>query len=470
MQNSTLPIVSGATSASPAPQRQNNTSSADGAAFAQTLSRQIEQRQQTARFEKQAQPVQPIKVANPSMTPPAVAAVPAPAPAPTQQQATPDTPVCDAPESSATAGTTADHGAGTDSSTDKIAATDGEADQAKAADASPVADLIAFVASFNQPAAAIVPATADAAATGATRPDQQAAQASQLAAADPKLFAPVAPSAPLPSTKGDAAQSLSQMFDRARPAVKGLATDSAAAQTGKTPAGVASAAAAAGAADTLSASTPNGAVTAADQKPASFANLVQASVEAASARSGDKAVDLALHDSGTAPLSAPVAQASLALAQAAGTPTDRLSARVGTPAWDNQVGQKVIFMAAGQDQSATLTLNPPDLGPLQVVLSVSNDQAQVTFSAAQPEVRAALESAMPKLREMMSESGLSLGNASVNDGSAEQRQAQGDSRAQGGRAGVGNGNGSGDGQGAAVEVPVRRGRVLGGNGAVDTFA
>ena len=463
MQNSTLPIVSGATSASPAPQRQNNASSADGAAFAQTLSRQIEQRQQTARFEKQAQPVQPIKVANPSMTPPAVAA--APAPAPTQQQATPDTPVCDAPESSATAGTTADHGAGTD----KIAATDGEAEQAKAADASPVADLIAFVASFNQPAAAIAPATADAAATVATRPDQLAAQASQLAAADPKLFAPVAPSAPLPSTKGDAAQSLSQMFDRARPAVKGLAADSAAGQPGKTPAGVASAAAAAGAADTLSASTPNAAVTAAaDQKPASFANLVQASVEAASARSGDKAVDLALHDSATAPLSAPVAQASLALAQAAGTPTDRLSARVGTPAWDNQVGQKVIFMAAGQDQSATLTLNPPDLGPLQVVLSVSNDQAQVTFSAAQPEVRAALENAMPKLREMMSESGLSLGNASVNDGSAEQRQAQGDSRAQGGRGAVG--NGSGDGQGAAVEVPVRRGRVLGGNGAVDTFA
>lgn len=465
MQNSTLPIVSGATSASPAPQRQNNASSADGAAFAQTLSRQIEQRQQTARFEKQAPPVQPIKVANPSMMPPAVAAAPAPAPAPTQQQATPDTPVCDAPESSATAGTTADHGAGTD----KIAATDGEAEQAKAADASPVADLIAFVASFNQPAAAIAPATADAAATVATRPDQLAAQASQLAAADPKLFAPVAPSAPLPSTKGDAAQSLSQMFDRARPAVKGLAADSAAGQPGKTPAGVASAAAAAGAADTLSASTPNAAVTAAaDQKPASFANLVQASVEAASARSGDKAVDLALHDSATAPLSAPVAQASLALAQAAGTPTDRLSARVGTPAWDNQVGQKVIFMAAGQDQSATLTLNPPDLGPLQVVLSVSNDQAQVTFSAAQPEVRAALENAMPKLREMMSESGLSLGNASVNDGSAEQRQAQGDSRAQGGRGAVG--NGSGDGQGAAVEVPVRRGRVLGGNGAVDTFA
>ena len=81
-------------------------------------------------------------------------------------------------------------------------------------------------------------------------------------------------------------------------------------------------------------------------------------------------------------------------------------------------------MVAGKEQSATLTLNPPDMGPMQVVLSVTNDQATVTFSAAQPEVRQALENAMPKLREMMGENGISLGNASVNAGTPDQRQAQ----------------------------------------------
>jgi flagellar hook-length control protein FliK len=163
-----------------------------------------------------------------------------------------------------------------------------------------------------------------------------------------------------------------------------------------------------------------------------------------------------------------VQQASLAVAQAAGAPLDRISARVGTPGWDNQVAQKIVWMAAGQEQSATLTLNPPDMGPMQVVLSVSNDQAQVTFSAAQPEVRQALEQAMPKLREMMGESGITLGNATVNDGAAQQRQAQ-DGEA-GGNGQRGNGKGQVSGGSAVVDTPVRRGRVLGGLGAVDTFA
>jgi hypothetical protein len=47
---------------------------------------------------------------------------------------------------------------------------------------------------------------------------------------------------------------------------------------------------------------------------------------------------------------------------------------------------------------------------------VTNDQASVTFSSNQEEVRQALENALPRLREMMSESGIALGNATVNAG------------------------------------------------------
>ncbi|TFW27147.1 flagellar hook-length control protein FliK, partial [Massilia arenosa] len=130
-------------------------------------------------------------------------------------------------------------------------------------------------------------------------------------------------------------------------------------------------------------------------------------------------------------------EATQAAAAAGG---ERLSARVGTNAWENQVGQKIVWMAAGGDQSAELTLNPPDLGPMQVVLSVSNDQASVAFTAAQPEVRAALESALPRLKEMMSESGLSLGNATVNAGNPGQQDQQ--QRMAGNAAGQGQGNGN----------------------------
>ena len=149
---------------------------------------------------------------------------------------------------------------------------------------------------------------------------------------------------------------------------------------------------------------------------------------------------------------------------------ERLPARVGTPAWDKQLGQKIVFMAAGAEQSASLILNPPDLGPVQVVLNVTNDQASVTFSAQQLEVRQALESAMPKLREMMGESGITLGNATVNAGMPEQQQqAQRgqDARAGGnGMGGNGHGNGNGNGGEALVSGPARRASL----GMVDTFA
>ena len=154
-------------------------------------------------------------------------------------------------------------------------------------------------------------------------------------------------------------------------------------------------------------------------------------------------------------------------AAAAAMPADKLAGRVGTPAWDQQLGQKVVWMAAGGDQSATLTLNPPDLGPLQVVLTVTNDQADAAFMSAQPEVRQALEAAMPRLREMMSEAGIAFGNASVSAGTPEQ-QNNGERAASGERRGGGQHGGVSGGEMAIA--PASAGRSRPTLGAVDTFA
>jgi flagellar hook-length control protein FliK len=146
----------------------------------------------------------------------------------------------------------------------------------------------------------------------------------------------------------------------------------------------------------------------------------------------------------------------------------KLTPAVGTSGWDQALGQKVVWMVAGEQQSASLTLNPPDLGPLQVVLSVSNSQANATFTAAQPEVRQALEAAMPKLREMLGEAGIQLGQATVNSGSANQHGAQ-DQQASHARRGTDNGNSSN----GRSDEPTSIGRVTptsSGQGMVDTFA
>ena len=154
-------------------------------------------------------------------------------------------------------------------------------------------------------------------------------------------------------------------------------------------------------------------------------------------------------------------------AAAVAVPADKLTGRVGTPAWDQQLGQKVVWMAAGGDQSATLTLNPPDLGPVQVVLTVTNDQADAAFMSAQPEVRQALEAAMPRLREMMSEAGIAFGNATVSAGTPEQ-QHHGERAASGERRG--NGQGGGVSGGEIAIAPAAGGRSRPSLSAVDTFA
>jgi len=171
---------------------------------------------------------------------------------------------------------------------------------------------------------------------------------------------------------------------------------------------------------------------------------------------------------GTVNLVAPTAQAALHIAQAASAlPTDKLHGQVGSPAWDQQLGQKVVWMAAGGAQSATLTLNPPDLGPLQVVLNVANDQATISFTSAQPEVRQALEAAMPKLREMMGEAGVNLANASVSAGTSSQDQASTQQERLRHGGGAQPDSDSDSGQIMAIPMPAARGIAM---GSVDTFA
>ena len=426
MHTNSLPIQLNATAAAPQSARATTPGNLDGVNFGATLTRQIEQRQMEQRqapVRAQAQPnVAPAQaVAGPkpqaAAKPPANDAKAAPRVAdkqPARETAQAETPA----KADGAKATTAE---------EKTAAAQGDTDDAttsadaKAADA--VVDMLALVASFNQvqqAAAAVVPAA----------PQATAAQADALLAS---MQASLNEGAEPLVERDTGAMTSEAPQQKAQPGIDLRALD-----PGK-----------AGEAVKLPLENADFAAT-----------LRESAAQAASRKEAPASTDA---------LTGLTAQASaLHTAQAAASaPSDRLSARVGTPAWDNQVGQKVIWMAGGEDQSATLELNPPDLGPVQVVLNVSNDLASVTFSSQQLEVRQALENALPRLREMMSESGIALGNASVNAG-AEGRQGQdgqGSGR-QGGSGGRGNGGDS-----AVAEVaPRQRTGILGGAGAVDTFA
>lgn len=86
---------------------------------------------------------------------------------------------------------------------------------------------------------------------------------------------------------------------------------------------------------------------------------------------------------------------------------------VGQAAWKEAVGQHVAWMVDSQVSRAELRLHPAHLGPIDVSVTVHNDEVNVSFNATHPATREALESSLPRLRELLGDAGLSLGNASV---------------------------------------------------------
>lgn len=178
--------------------------------------------------------------------------------------------------------------------------------------------------------------------------------------------------------------------------------------------------------------------------------------------------DFAVKDIAPVPAYQPVAAANaMQAAQQIGS-ANVINVTPGKTGWDEAISQKVIWMAGSGEQSASLTLNPPDMGPLQVVIHVHNDQADTTFISDNPEVRQALENGLSTLREKMGEAGIQLGQANISSGGHAQQEFQ---RATQNRTG-GQSSQASDGNQDQPAGPVGSSsttmRVA--NGLVDTFA
>jgi flagellar hook-length control protein FliK len=112
---------------------------------------------------------------------------------------------------------------------------------------------------------------------------------------------------------------------------------------------------------------------------------------------------------------APSVQAQSVLTAVPNTANNTITAPVGSSAWPAEFSQKISWLSTQQSQVAELHLNPPDLGPMHVVISVSDNQATALFTSPHSAVREAIENALPKLRESMADNGIMLGNATVSD-------------------------------------------------------
>jgi len=96
-------------------------------------------------------------------------------------------------------------------------------------------------------------------------------------------------------------------------------------------------------------------------------------------------------------------------------PTPTVTTPVGHQGWADEFSQKISWVATQQNQTAQLHLNPPNLGPLDVMLKISGGEATAVFASPHGAVREAIESALPKLREILADNGIMLGNTTISD-------------------------------------------------------
>ena len=101
----------------------------------------------------------------------------------------------------------------------------------------------------------------------------------------------------------------------------------------------------------------------------------------------------------------------------------------GNPNWARAVADKVYIAASQNLRVANIQLDPPELGALQIRLQVTgpDQQMSVTFTSPHAAVRDVLEQQIPRLREMLAEQGINLGESSVNDQGKDKKQPTSDS-------------------------------------------
>src|SRR5262249_2643648 len=113
-------------------------------------------------------------------------------------------------------------------------------------------------------------------------------------------------------------------------------------------------------------------------------------------------------------------------AAAGATPTVDASMQAGHGAaidtradnWHEALASRVQVLVDQHVGEAHIKLNPPELGSVDIKISLVDDKAFVQLTAASSAARDELSQSLPKLRDLLSAGGLSLGGASVQGGSA----------------------------------------------------
>lgn len=114
------------------------------------------------------------------------------------------------------------------------------------------------------------------------------------------------------------------------------------------------------------------------------------------------------------------------LAQVSPTAVDK-ALNVFKPEGQQQLAEKVRWMINGRNTAAEIRFDPPELGSMQIKINMSGETAAVSFTVQSAGAKEALDQALPKLRDILQEQGIELGQSSVqqeSQGRSEQEPQQ----------------------------------------------
>jgi flagellar hook-length control protein FliK len=87
----------------------------------------------------------------------------------------------------------------------------------------------------------------------------------------------------------------------------------------------------------------------------------------------------------------------------------------------DQMAEKVNMMMSKNLKNIDIRLDPPELGKMQIRMNMNGDMTTVHFTVANQHARDAIEQSMPRLREMLSQQGVQLGETAVQQQHSQQQ-------------------------------------------------
>ncbi len=135
---------------------------------------------------------------------------------------------------------------------------------------------------------------------------------------------------------------------------------------------------------------------------------------------------------------------------------------LGDDGFDQAIGARLGWLADQKIGHAHIRLSPDDMGPVDVRLQLNGDKVHASFSSPHVDVRQALESSLPRLRELLGEQGFQLAHADVG------HQAPGGDGNASGQAG--SGSMAGDGEPSPGDASMSSAQLIRQRGLLDAYA